>query len=109
MLITLRAPTKDMKNEALTAGPCAIPGYTEGCPRLQIITVAGLLAGNQPRYPAPVTVEAVSPGPAPTQEPIGEAYQRALPRTLVPIGKKPRSPVATTPVTASPRKRAAGD
>jgi site-specific DNA-methyltransferase (adenine-specific) len=51
-LITLREPTKPMLTEAASAGfyePKEFPGRY---PRLQILTVAELLAGKKLEYPA---------------------------------------------------------
>ena len=52
LFITLAEPTAPMLQEALAAGfyePQCFPG--QRCPRLQILTIAQLLAGQQPEYP----------------------------------------------------------
>ena len=52
LFITLAEPTAPMLQEALAAGfyePQCFPG--QRCPRLQILTIARLLAGQQPEYP----------------------------------------------------------
>jgi len=47
LFVTLQAPTKAMRDEALAAGPCEIPGYTDNCPRMQILTIDELLRACQ--------------------------------------------------------------
>jgi DNA modification methylase len=50
--ITLRAPTQDMKKEAAAAGFYLSPLLPGGkCPRLQILTIEGLLDGEKLTYP----------------------------------------------------------
>jgi site-specific DNA-methyltransferase (adenine-specific) len=50
-LITLRKPTAPMLTEAASAGSYQSENFAEKCPRLQILTIAELLAGKQLRYP----------------------------------------------------------
>lgn len=50
-LITLREPTGPMKTEAASAGFYQPANFPEKYPRLQILTVAELLAGRQLLYP----------------------------------------------------------
>jgi site-specific DNA-methyltransferase (adenine-specific) len=45
VLITLEPPTQPMKAEAASAGFYTSPGWNRTYPRLQILTVEGLLAG----------------------------------------------------------------
>jgi len=57
VLITLDPPSQPMKSEAASAGFYASPGWGRDYPRLQILTVEGLLAGVErlERPPAAVT------------------------------------------------------
>jgi hypothetical protein len=50
-LVTLREPTAPMLTEAASAGFYQSENFSEKCPRLQILTIAELLAGKQLRYP----------------------------------------------------------
>ncbi|MHB8655706.1 MAG: DNA methyltransferase [Terriglobia bacterium] len=50
-LITLREPTAPMLTEAASAGFYQSENFSEKCPRLQILTIAELLAGKQLCYP----------------------------------------------------------
>jgi site-specific DNA-methyltransferase (adenine-specific) len=51
-LITLREPTKPMLTEAAAAGFCEPKEFPGRYPRLQILTIAELLAGKKLEYPA---------------------------------------------------------
>ena len=51
VLITLEAPSKAMEAEAIAAGFYHSPGWDRDYPRLQILTVADLLAGAEVRMP----------------------------------------------------------
>ncbi len=50
-LITLREPTGPMRTEAASAGFYQAANFPEKYPRLQILTIAELLGGNQLLYP----------------------------------------------------------
>ena len=50
-LITLREPNAPMLTEAASAGFYQSENFPEKCLRLQILTIAELLAGKQLRYP----------------------------------------------------------
>jgi len=52
VLLTFNEPTKPMRSEAANAGFYKSPGWNESYPRLQIYTVAELLAGKRIEYPA---------------------------------------------------------
>jgi site-specific DNA-methyltransferase (adenine-specific) len=66
VLITLEPPTREMTREALTAGYYHSPGWQRDYPRLQILTVEQLLAGEAVQMPPPYMVH--------------KAAQRAQPR-----------------------------
>ena len=51
-LITLREPTKPMLSEAASGGFYESKEFPGRYPRLQILTVAGLLSGKKLEYPA---------------------------------------------------------
>lgn len=51
VFITLEEPTKDMKQEAVTAGYYSSPGWGQDYPRLQILTVDQLLQGAEIKMP----------------------------------------------------------
>lgn len=51
-LITLRDPTKPMLTEAAATGFYESKEFPGHYPRLQILTIAELLAGNKLEYPA---------------------------------------------------------
>jgi site-specific DNA-methyltransferase (adenine-specific) len=51
-LITLREPTKPMLTEAASAGFYESKDFPGRYPRLQILTIAELLAGKKLEYPA---------------------------------------------------------
>ena len=57
VLITLDPPSQPMKTEAASAGHYTSPGWNRSYPRLQILTVEGLLAGveNLDRPPTSIT------------------------------------------------------
>ena len=46
VLITMEEPTKPMRTEAADAGFYHSPGWNKDYPRLQILTIADLLAGK---------------------------------------------------------------
>lgn len=50
--MTLAAPSKPMVTEAVKEGFCVSPATKAEFPRIQILTIAGLLAGTEhARYP----------------------------------------------------------
>lgn len=51
VFITLEPPTRDMTKEALSAGVYASPVYGKDFPRIQILTIEDLLAGEQVKMP----------------------------------------------------------
>jgi site-specific DNA-methyltransferase (adenine-specific) len=51
LFITLENPTKDMLAEAAAAGVYHSPGWNRDYPRLQILTIADLLNGVEPKMP----------------------------------------------------------
>ena len=51
VLVTLEEPTKQMRTEAASAGFYQSPGWNKSYPRLQILTIAQLLAGKRINYP----------------------------------------------------------
>lgn len=51
VLVTLEAPTRDMKTEAAGAGIYRSPGWGQDFPRIQILTIEELLAGVQVKMP----------------------------------------------------------
>jgi site-specific DNA-methyltransferase (adenine-specific) len=51
VFITLEAPTKPMLTEATEKGFYHSPGWNKDYPRLQILTVEGILAGKQVDLP----------------------------------------------------------
>jgi len=51
VLIAMQEPTRAMKSEAASAGLYESPGYQRKYPRLQILSVAQLLAGKGIEYP----------------------------------------------------------
>ena len=51
VLITLEEPTQQMRSEAASAGLYQSPGWNKSYPRLQILTIAELLAGKRIDYP----------------------------------------------------------
>ncbi len=51
-LITLREPTKPMLTEAAATGFYESEEFPGPCPRLQILTIAELLAGKKLEHPA---------------------------------------------------------
>lgn len=51
VLVTLEAPTRDMRTEAASAGIYRSPGWGQDFPRIQILTIEELLAGAQVKMP----------------------------------------------------------
>jgi site-specific DNA-methyltransferase (adenine-specific) len=51
IFITLEEPSRDMKTEALSAGYYHSPGWNRDYPRIQILTIAELLHGAEPKIP----------------------------------------------------------
>ncbi len=51
MLVTLEPSTKPMRQEAVEAGVYHSPGWNRDYPKVQILTVEDLLAGEQPNIP----------------------------------------------------------
>ena len=51
MFLTLEEPSAEMRTEAVTAGYYHSPGWDKDYPRLQILTVAQLLAGADVAMP----------------------------------------------------------
>lgn len=51
IFITLEEPTKEMKKEAVSAGYYSSPGWGRTYPRVQILTINELLAGETPNMP----------------------------------------------------------
>ena len=51
VLITMRPPTKNMSEEAASAGFYHSPGWDKHYPRIQVLTVEDLLSGNGIDYP----------------------------------------------------------
>ena len=56
VFITLRPPTKGMKEEAVTSGFYKSPGWNKNYPRLQILTIEELLQGKTIDYPPKTSV-----------------------------------------------------
>lgn len=110
LFITLQEPTKAMRDEALIAGPCELPGHTADCPRMQILTIAELLDGKQPQLPTPLPVASPTPKPPPTQAAPVTPFQRPLPGAAVVDVSKPLTarPERLRRVNGS-RKQSAGD
>jgi site-specific DNA-methyltransferase (adenine-specific) len=50
-LISMQEPTQPMRKEAASAGFYHSPGWSKDYPRLQLVTVAELLAGKRIDYP----------------------------------------------------------
>jgi site-specific DNA-methyltransferase (adenine-specific) len=76
VLITLDPPSQPMKTEAASAGYYTSPGWNRTYPRLQMLTVEGLLAGVErlDRPPSNVTFKQAQkeePGGRPTQPGLG--------------------------------------
>jgi site-specific DNA-methyltransferase (adenine-specific) len=66
LFITLENPTKEMLAEAAQAGVYHSPGWNRDYPRLQILTVADLLNGAEPKMPpASVTFKQAARSGAP--------------------------------------------
>lgn len=51
LFITLDEPTKDMTQEAVTAGYYHSPGWNKDFPKIQILTIAQLLHGAEVKMP----------------------------------------------------------
>jgi site-specific DNA-methyltransferase (adenine-specific) len=51
IFITLEEPSRDMKTEALSAGYYHSPGWNRDYPRIQILTIAELFYGVEPKIP----------------------------------------------------------
>ena len=51
VLITMQEPTQPMRTEAAGAGLYTSPGWGQSYPRLQILTIADLLAGKKIEMP----------------------------------------------------------
>ena len=51
VFLTLEPATKDMETEAATAGFYHSPGWNKDYPRIQILTIAELLAGKNVQMP----------------------------------------------------------
>jgi DNA modification methylase len=93
VLITLDEPTKAMRGEAASSGFYESPGWRTKHPRLQILTVADLLAGKRIDYPPPAQVN-VTFKRAPKAK-ADEAEQLPLaaePPAPYRPGRPPRSP-----------------
>jgi site-specific DNA-methyltransferase (adenine-specific) len=74
LFITLEAPSRDMLTEAARAGFYRSPGWQTDYPRVQILTIADLLRGVEPKMPpAYGTFKAAQrvDGPAATQGSLG--------------------------------------
>ena len=55
LFITLHEPTKNMKEEALSAGIYTIPNIYNTVPVLQILTIKELLSGIKPNLPTDIS------------------------------------------------------
>ena len=51
VFVTLHSPSEAMKKEAVAAGVYHSPGWNQDYPRLQILTVSDLLAGERVQMP----------------------------------------------------------
>jgi DNA modification methylase len=61
VLVTLEPPTRDMLAEAAAAGVYRSPGWQRTYPKLQILTVAQLLAGATVQMPPPALIHKAAP------------------------------------------------
>ena len=71
VLITLDPPSQPMKTEAASAGHYTSPGWNRSYPRLQILTVEGLLAGVE-RLDQPPTSKTFKEAPKESEAPTAE-------------------------------------
>ena len=53
VFITLEPPSRDMETEAVSAGYYESPGWGQGYPRIQILTIEALLGGQKVDMPPP--------------------------------------------------------
>lgn len=110
IFITLQSSTKAMRDEAMVAGPCEIPGFADDCPRLQILTIAELLDGKQPQFPAPLSAASPTPKPRPTQLAPVKPFQRPLPgAAIVDVSKRGTARPERLRAVPRPRRQSAGD
>lgn len=76
IFITLEEPTKEMKKEAVSAGYYSSPGWGRTYPRVQILTINELLAGEIPNMPPAYgtfkQAQRIKDGEAQQQELFGE-------------------------------------
>lgn len=77
VLISMEPPTKPMLKEAAEAGLYQPPGLTDKYPRMQILSIAELLAGKKIEYPRLLDVtfkKAPKARKAPEEQlPLGDA------------------------------------
>jgi len=110
LFLTLQEPTKAMRDETLVAGPCELPGYIVDCPRMQILTIAELLDGEQPQLPALLPVASPPPKPRPTEAAPVTPFQRPLPgAAVVDVSKPPTARPDRLRAVGGSRKQSAGD
>ena len=68
LFLTLEEPSADMATEAVTAGYYHAPGWGRDYPRIQILTIAQLLAGTEVNMPPAVgtfrVAQKIAPPPA---------------------------------------------
>jgi site-specific DNA-methyltransferase (adenine-specific) len=74
VLITLDPPSQPMRTEAASAGHYTSPGWNRSYPRLQILTVEGLLAGVE-HLDRPPTSKTFSEAPKETSAPAAQQSQ----------------------------------
>lgn len=78
VLITLEPPSKPMNTEAVNAGFYTSPGWNQTYPRLQILTVDGLLHGTQRLQMPPQSQTAVTFKQAPKEKAQPTVHQPGL-------------------------------
>jgi len=105
-LLTFHSPTREMRREAASAGTYDSPRWGKRYPRLQILTIADLLAGKRLDCPPLSQVNRTMPA-APRQKRPATTYQRPLPgANLVAVSKQEAT--AAPPLRAVGGKRARG-
>lgn len=75
-LITMHEPTRPMRTEAASAGLYRSPGWNRNYPRIQIVTIRGLLDGKGLERPPHNVTFAKAPQSRPEEEPEFPGFQR---------------------------------
>lgn len=108
-LLTFHAPTREMRREAASAGTYESPRWGKRYARLQILTIADLLAGKRLDCPPLSQVNRTMPA-SPRHKRPGTTYQRPLPgANLTDVSKQEETAAPPLRAVGGKRERGTGD